>query len=117
MESVELYQKLVELKKHGSLGSLVIDENGKIFLSDAEKFTPTPFLAMMCQASLEAGEKVCKALNMEAPESILCMHGKGERVLIRKAGKMIFVCMYDAKNTKPEFFDEVESIVRGMSEG
>ncbi|MEM3396144.1 MAG: hypothetical protein QW620_00830 [Thermoplasmata archaeon] len=117
MESLEIYQKLVDLRKNYSCtGTMIIDDTGKIFASDIEKFTPGPLLAMMCQAAIEAGEKICKQMKMEMPDGMLCMKGSA-RVLMKRAGKMLFVCIYDAKTTKPEMFEEIERIVQTIKEG
>ncbi|MEM3445486.1 MAG: hypothetical protein QXJ27_01175 [Thermoplasmata archaeon] len=117
MESLEIYQKLVELRKNYSCtGTMIVDETGKILASDVEKFTPGPLLAMMCQAAIEAGEKICKQMKMEMPEGILCLSGS-ERVLIKRAGKMLFVCAYDARTTKPEIFGEIDKLILALKEG
>ncbi|MCX8173489.1 MAG: hypothetical protein N3F63_02610 [Thermoplasmata archaeon] len=117
MESLEIYQKLVDLRKnYNCTGTMIIDDTGKIFVSDIEKFTPGPLLAMMCQAAIEAGEKICKQMKIEMPDGMLCMKGS-ERVLLKRAGKMVFVCVYDAKITKPEIFEEIEKLVQKLREG
>lgn len=95
---------------------MIIEDSGKIFASDIEKITPGPLLAMMCLAAIEASEKICKQMMIDIPEGMLCMKGS-ERVLIKRAGKMILVCVYDAKTTKPEIFGEIEKIVQMLKEG
>ncbi|MGC9061107.1 MAG: hypothetical protein ACP5JR_07765 [Thermoplasmata archaeon] len=116
MENLEIYQKMADLKrKHGCTGTILVSEDGKIQVSDVENFTPGPLLSMMCMAALEASEKICQQMSFDLPESLLCISNT-KRVMLRRAGRRIFVCIYDVNVAKEELFEAIENFLKELNE-